>query len=252
MRVIVFGPTSKLGRHVWRKALDSGHQVTVFGRLVKTLTKEEPALRIKMGDSFDAGAMSGAISRHDAVIVCLGTDQRELVTPSTATDIVVDAMVRHDVKRLIVVTTTGDGLDEKKISFWARVFYMWIGGAALRLLGGHGPQEAVVRDSPLDWTIVRVPVINDKLAPGFTERSTNLSREDGAEFIVKQLTDLTNNNKAITAPSSDGPPPSSEPTPAEPTPAEPTPSEPPSRGKFEDYPLAPGGGSKKRRSWRSS
>ncbi len=37
MRVIVFGGTSRLGRQVWRKALDAGHQVTVFGRAVKEL-----------------------------------------------------------------------------------------------------------------------------------------------------------------------------------------------------------------------
>ena len=256
MRVIVFGATSQLGRQVWRKALDAGHQVTVFGRLVKRLSEEESALKTIMGDLIDAGAVPKAIARQDAVIVCLGTDYREEHAEASAcTNIIVNAMVRYDVKRLVVATTTEDGLYKDKTSKMARFprFAAWagtgvgsVGGyGGFNMYGGHAPQEDIIRDSPLDWTIVRAPVINDRLAPGFFERSTNVSREDVAICMVNQLTDLTNKHRTITARSSEGSPPISEP-PA----AEPTPSEPPSKGKFDDYPLVPGPGTKKRRSWR--
>lgn len=233
MRVIVFGATSRLGRQIWRKALDDGHEVTVFGRWVKQLNKKEPALRTIRGDSFDARAMSGAISRHDAVIVSLGTDLIEQTAPSTATKIIVDAMVERDVKRLVVATTTNHGLDEKEISMAARIFYpffrMWgfrAGTHLLDTMSGHAPQEAIIKDSPLDWTIVRVPVINDKLAPGFVERTTNVSREDGATFLVKQLGDPSNIHRTITARSSDASLADESPT-----------DDPPPKGKFDDYPL---------------
>ena len=259
MRVIVFGATSKLGRQVWRKALDAGHQVTVFGRLVKRLSEEEPALKTIMGDLIDAGAVPKAIARQDAVIVCLGTDYREEhAEPSACTNIIVNAMVRYDIKRLVVATTTEHGLYKEKTSMMARIFprfAAWAGTGAggfsvggfggYNMHGGHAPQEDFIRDSPLDWTIVRAPVINDRLAPGWVERSTNVSREDVASFMVKQLTDLTNNHRTVTARSSEGSPPISEPHAAEPTP-----SEPPSKGKFDDYPLGPGAGTKKRRSSR--
>ena len=269
MRVIVFGATSRLGRQVWRKALDAGHQVTVFGRLVKRLSEEESALKTIMGDLIDAGAVPKAIARQDAVIVCLGTDYREEHAEASAcTNIIVNAMVRYDVKRLVVATTTEDGLYKEKTSmmdnifqrFVARIlprFAAWagtgvgsgvgsIGGfGGYSMHGGHAPQEDFIRDSPLDWTIVRAPVINDRLAPGWVERGTNVSREDVASFMVKQLTDLTNNHRTITARSSEGSPAKSEPHAAEPTP-----SEPPSKGKFDDYPLGPGAGTKKRRSRR--
>ena len=119
------------------------------------------------------------------------------------------------------------------------------GYGGFNMYGGHAPQEDIIRDSPLDWTIVRAPAINDRLAPGFFEHSTNVSREDVASFMVKQLNDLTNNHRTITARSSEGSPPKSDPHAAEPTP-----SEPPSKGKFDDYPLVPGPGTKKRRSSR--
>ena len=264
MRVIVFGATNQLVRQVWRKALDAGHQVTVFGRSVKRLSEEEPALKTIMGDMIDAGAVPKATIRQEAVIVCLGTDYKEEhAEPAPSTNIIVNAMVRYDVKCLVVATTTEDGLYKEKTSMTdgnsprlvARIlprFAAWAGtglGSAVgyggfNMYGGHAPQEDIIRDSPLDWTIVRAPVINDRLALGWVERSTNVSREDVASFMVKQLTDLTNNHRTITARSSEDSPPISEP-PA----AEPTPSEPPSKGKFDDYPLVPGPGTKKRRSW---
>ena len=192
-----------------------------------------------MGDLFDAGAMSGAISRSDTVLVCLGTEYREHVTPTTSTDLVIRAMVRHDVKRLVVATTTGDGLDETQISMTARLlfplFRMWSIRRGTHLLGGHDSQEVLIKESPLDWTIVRAPVINDKLAPGFTERSTNVSREDVAICMVNQLTDLTNIHRTITARDSQGLPPSdsSDATP----PSDVAPDESPATGKFDDCPV---------------
>ena len=239
VKVIVFGGTSWLGRQVWRKALDDGHQVTVFGRWAKELVKKEPALRAIRGDSFDAGAMSSAISRNDAVVVCLGTDYTEHATPTTATRIIVDAMVNRDVKRLVVATTTEDGLDETKISMRARIFFpfvrLWSTRWGTHMLGGHEPQEKIVKESPLDWTIVRVPVINDKLAPGFTERTTNVSREDAGTYIAKQLDDPTNIHRTVTARDSQGRPPSYGSDAAPPSDA--ASAETPAKRKFDDYPL---------------
>ena len=212
MRVIVFGATSRLGRHVWRKALDAGHQVTVFGRAVEGLSEEEPALKTIMGDLIDAGAVPKSIVNQDAVIVCLGTDYtEEHAQPASSTRLIVNAMVRYDVKRLVAATTTEHGLYKKNTSVMARIFprfAAWAGtgsvgfGGGLQMHGGHAPQEDIIRDSLLDWTIVRAPVINDRLLPGVSERSTNVSREDVASYMVKQLTDLTNNHRTITARSS--------------------------------------------------
>lgn len=111
MRVIVFGTTHQLGRQVWRKTLDAGHQVTVFGSEVRRLSEEEPELKSIQGDFIDAGAVSKAVAHHDAVIVCLGTDYREeQAEPAISTNIIVNSMVRYDIKRLVVATTTDYGL----------------------------------------------------------------------------------------------------------------------------------------------
>ena len=90
-----------------------------------------------------------AIPRQDAVIHCLAMDH----TATTATRIIVDAMVRRDVRRLVVATTTGDSLDETMTSSIKRVrlpvFAPRIGDPSL--VGRDGSEERVIRDSPLDW-----------------------------------------------------------------------------------------------------
>jgi hypothetical protein len=56
----------------------------------------------------------------------------------------------------------------------------------------------VVRDSKLDWTIVRVPMLTDALASGKirvgkvgVNDGARISRSDVAAFMLVQLTDKT-------------------------------------------------------------
>ena len=254
MRVIVFGTTSRLGRQVWRKALDAGHHVTVFSRSATRLSEEEPALKAIQGDLIDAGAVAKAVAHHDAVMICLGTDYKEEhAQPATSTNIIVDAMVRHGVRRLVAATTTGEGLHTDKISIMDRTmhrvlprFAAWVGPGVgnvgghdvLNMHGGHASQEDAIKDSPLDWTIVRAPVINDTPLHGWSERPANVSREDVASFMGQQLTDLANNHRTITARDSKGA-----------LPSEPVAAEPTAKGKFDDYPLGYAAEPEKRRRW---
>lgn len=235
MRVTVFGAGSRLGDQIWRKALDDGHQVTTLftflNRRVKQLAREEPALRLIRVDPYDPNSMRKAIPGQDAVIHCLAMDH----TATTTTRIIVDTMARRDVRRLVVATTTGDSLDETMTSSIQRVrlpvFSQRHGN--LSLVGRDGSEERIIKESPLDWTIVRVPIINDP------ERGAELSREDVATFLVEQLNDSTNIHRKIAVRSSQSPsvtdvaPPSDMAPPSDDT----APSEPPTKGKFDDYPL---------------
>ena len=220
MRVTVFGAGSRLGDQIWRKALDDGFQVTILftflNRRLKQLAREEPELRLIRVDPHDPNSMRKAIPGQDAVIHCL-------------------AMVRSDVRRLVVATTTGDSLDETMTSSIKRVRFPVLSPRTgdLSLVGRDGSEERVIKESPLDWTIVRVPIVNDP------ERGTELSKEDVATFLVEQLTDPTNIHRKIAVRSSQSPsitdvaPPSEVAPPSDDT----APNEPPAKGKFDDYPL---------------
>ena len=100
MRIIVVGATGKTGMHTWRKALQQGHQVTAFGRSVDRLS----------GDVLDSSDVTEAVAGHDAVIVCIGsTNLKDTTTLSSGTKNIVDAMVQHEIERLVVISAAGGG-----------------------------------------------------------------------------------------------------------------------------------------------
>ena len=70
----------------------------------------------------------------------------------------------------------------------------------------HQAQEAIVRQSALDWTIVRAAVLNDRPAAGYVASNSNpakrISREDLADFLVDQVSDSAYSRQAISVASS--------------------------------------------------
>lgn len=199
MRVIVFGATGKTGRHTWQNALEQGHKVTAFGRSVDKLDSGEGLSTFK-GDVFDADAVAEALAGHDAAVVCLGsTNLKDKTTLSAGTKNIVDAMVGHDGKRLVIISAAGVGESWKQIPWTSRILFKTM---LRNLFADHEAQEAIVQQSPLDWTIVRSAVLNDKPATGtYTPTNTGpikrISRADLADFLVTQVTDSTYSRQAI-------------------------------------------------------
>ena len=71
-RLIVFGATGSLGRHVVRQALADGHQVTVFVRTPSKLAPEVRAQVLLQTGDLGEGAPLHLIRSQDALINCAG------------------------------------------------------------------------------------------------------------------------------------------------------------------------------------
>lgn len=200
MRVIVFGATGKTGQRVLRSALDAGHHVTAFGRSVERLGINDQALEVHKGDVFDSGAVEAAVEGHDAAIVCLGsTGLRDKTTLSVGTKSVIDALVAHDVRRLVVMSAAGVGESWEQIPRTSRFLFRTL---LRNVFADHQAQEAIVEASPLDWTIVRAAVLKDDPGTGdYTATNsgsiTRINRADVASALVDQLTDATHSRQPI-------------------------------------------------------
>ena len=130
MKLIVFGATGRTGRHVWRNALDRGHDVTAFARSPHKIERAA-GLRVVQGDVMDAASVAVAVAGHDAVIVALGSrNLRDRTTLATGTSNVVDGMTRHGVERLVVLSAAGLGESRGQVPLLARVMF----GTLLRSL----------------------------------------------------------------------------------------------------------------------
>ncbi|MFE3029980.1 NAD(P)-dependent oxidoreductase, partial [Nocardia tengchongensis] len=116
MNVAIFGATGTIGRHVVTQALAAGHQVTVLVRDPAKLTVTHERLRAVTGDVLDPAAVERTVIGQDAVIVALGAGRKGVVR-AEGTRLIIEAMNRTGVKRLICQSTLGVGDSRGNLNF---------------------------------------------------------------------------------------------------------------------------------------
>ena len=195
MKVTVFGATGTVGNQVVRQALEAGHQVTAFTRDAGRLTIEHANLSVVEGDVLsDTEAVDSAVIGQDSVIVALGAGAKGKVR-SEGTRNIIAAMKKAGVSNLICQSTLGAGDSSAQLNLkWWLLFR----GPLRWAMADHERQEALVRDSGLDWTIVRPAAFTDGPATGEykhgqalkkRELTLTVSRADVAHFLLRLLGD---------------------------------------------------------------
>jgi putative NADH-flavin reductase len=198
MKLIIFGATGGTGRELVRQALDRDHAVTAFARDPASIGARD-GLRVVAGDALDAAAVESALDGHEAVLCALG---KPATSPgrlrSEGTGNIVRAMERSAPRRLVCLSTIGIGETRPLMSPLYR--YVLVPSLLRRTFAEHARQEAVVRSSGLDWTIVRAGVLTDGphtghyshgFPPSDRSHEIEISRADVAEFILGQIEDST-------------------------------------------------------------
>ena len=200
MKLIIFGATGKTGQHVWRQAVARGHEVTVFTRSAGKVDPDPPNLRVAVGDVTHGPTVADAVAGQDAAIVALGSNGlRDKTTLADGTRNIVDAMARGGVARLVVLSAAGVGDSWGQISLPAKVMFKTM---LRNIYADHAAQEAIVRESALDWTIVRAAILKDEPASGkYTVGNSgkvgHVNRADVADFLVKQVDDPAYRKRAV-------------------------------------------------------
>jgi len=199
MKLVIFGATGTVGRQVVQQALAQGYTVTAFARNPAKLDFQHSQLSFIQGDVMDSEAVELAISGQDAVVCVLGSGKKLTGTiRSDGTQQIIQAMQKVEVRRLICQSTLGAGDSWGNLDFYWK--YLMFGFILRKVFADHERQEALVRNSNLDWTIVRPGAFIDgprtgKYRHSFpgTDRSITLkiSRADVADFILKQLSDYS-------------------------------------------------------------
>ncbi|QUS59562.1 SDR family oxidoreductase [Synechocystis sp. PCC 7339] len=197
MKLVTFGATGTIGRQVVQQALDQGHTVTAFAHNLAKLNIQHPQLIQVQGDVMDSVAVESAICGQDAVVCVLGSGKKLTGTiRSEGTQQIIQAMKSLGVRRLICQSTLGVGDSWSNLDFyWKYIMFSFI---LRKVFADHERQEALVKNSGLDWTIVRPGAFIDGPLTGqyrhsfpSTDRTITLqiSRADVANFILKQFSD---------------------------------------------------------------
>lgn len=195
LKLAIFGATGSTGRHVVPAALEAGHRVTVLTRDPSRLNHRDD-VAVVVGDVRDPAAVSQAVEGQDAVLVLLGAPPSDRSgVRAEGTRVIVQAMQEHGVRRLVAQSSLGVGESLAGMDFFTRhiVLGLWL----RHVVADHEAQEAVLRESGLDWTVVRPPHLTNKPGTGSWRAGwtmtqappqMSISREDLAAFLVESVT----------------------------------------------------------------
>ena len=196
MKLVIFGATGSIGKQVTEQALQQGHLVTAFARIPAKLDIQQPNLTLFQGDVMNLAAVEQAIQGQDAVVCVLGSGKSLNSTiRSEGTQQIIQAMEQTGVRRLICQSTLGAGDSWGNLDFYWK--YIMFGFILRKVFADHQLQERYVKQSSLDWTIVRPSAFIDgprtgSYRHGFPSNdktsTLKIARADVADFLLKQLT----------------------------------------------------------------
>jgi len=204
MKIIVFGATGTVGAEIVRQSLEKGFEVTAFVRNVGKLSGYNHVnLNVHPGDVLNPQEVEKALSGHEAVFCALG-DGRVGKIRASGTLNIIHAMHTTGIKRMLCLSTIGMGESYGNLNFfWKHIMF---GMLLKKAFNDHKLQERYIRDSNLDYTIIRPSALtngpsSNTYKVGFDGKYRSLtlkiSRTDVADFMLRQLNGSKYSKKAV-------------------------------------------------------
>ena len=207
MKLTIFAATGGIGREVLDQALAAGHDVTAVVRNPGKLTRQVHTVTADLAGT-RSSALESAVAGADAVLSGLGPrSMSEAGIASRGTRAIVEAMQATAARRLVVVSAAPLGTvpspgrpkppkDDPGDGFFMRHLFSHVAKTLFRRhYADLALMEDVVRDSGLDWTLVRPPRLTDKPRTGTyrTAYGQNIRggwvvpRADVADYMLRAL-----------------------------------------------------------------
>jgi putative NADH-flavin reductase len=205
-KVLVIGASKGIGLEAVRRALEAGHAVRALARSASSIDLADPRLEKVCGDALIHADVVAAMKGVDVVIQTLGIGVGDMFKPvhlfSAATRVLIAAMTTEGVRRLLCVTGFGAGESQASINLLQRVPFQVVFGRAYK---DKSIQESMIKESPLEWTIVRPGVLTSGrrteryrvLDQPSQWRNGFIARADVADFLIKQIGNPASIGKAF-------------------------------------------------------
>lgn len=202
IKIAVIGGTGKSGQYLVKQLLERGFPIKLLLRSPEGFNIDNPLIEIVKGDARDAESVRSLIEGVQAIVSTLGQPKGESSIFSQATKNVIRAMAASHVSRYIV--TTGLNVDVpwdnknervKMATEWMRAHYP-------ETTGDKQLEYGELAKSPIEWTLVRLPLIDQTDMAGKVKVCLDdcpcdkISAASLAGFLVGQLTDVAYVRKA--------------------------------------------------------
>ncbi|OFX01468.1 MAG: epimerase [Alphaproteobacteria bacterium RIFCSPHIGHO2_12_FULL_66_14] len=197
MRFLLLGASGGVGRRILVRGRTRGHTIRAQTRDAARLTGQPSGIEVVAADPTDAVALHALVTGQEAVIISLGTTPgRRTTLFSDVTAKLITAMAAEGVRRLVAITGVGAGETRGHGGFfYDRIIYPLF---TRPFYEDKDRQERLIRESTLDWVLVRpapfkatagsTPLeILTEIRPDTALR--RITRDEVASFVLDQLVD---------------------------------------------------------------
>jgi len=156
MNLLIFSAIGGTGRELLEQALAKGHQFIAFARNpAKIDDVHHGNLQVVWGDVLDSATVEHVVAGKEVVVSAIGAGAKPSTLREDGTRNIVRAMEKTGVRRLICQSSLGVGDNRANLPFFTR--YIIISVFLRHAFADHERQEAIIKQSMLDWIIVRPP-----------------------------------------------------------------------------------------------
>lgn len=195
--IAVIGGTGKSGKFLVQSLLNKQYPIRMLLRNPENFTLKNPLINIVKGDVRNSEAVHHLIKDCDVVISTLGQSVGEKSIFSDATGNIIKAMNSYGINRYIVTTglnvnTPFDHKNEK-----VKMATDWMYQNYPETTTDKQKEYELLNESNLNWTLVRLPLINLTDESFATETSLQdckgetISATNLAKFLISQMDDQT-------------------------------------------------------------
>jgi nucleoside-diphosphate-sugar epimerase len=207
MKAVIFGANGPTGRLATARALDAGYSVVAVTRRPSEFPIKHPNLQLAGADVHNAAAVAEAVAGADVAISTLGVPftRHRVDTYSVGVTNIMAAMRASGARRLLVVSSTSVYPTRRRqtplsLRLVEPVISKTIGKT---VYDDMRRMEAAVRESDLNWTIVRPSGLFDLPEPtDYIHGATDpvgafTARIDLADYLVSAVTDATSVGRVV-------------------------------------------------------
>jgi putative NADH-flavin reductase len=195
--IAVIGGTGKSGKYLVQNLLHKNYPIKLLLRNPENFTIKNPLVEIVKGDARDYESINNLVKNCSVVISTLGQPKDEKSIFSDAAENIIRAMNFNGIKRYIATTglSVNSPFDSKNEK--VKMATDWMYQNYPETTEDKQKEYELLADSNLDWTLVRLPLINLASESFKTETSLedckggNISATDLAEFLVSQINNET-------------------------------------------------------------
>jgi putative NADH-flavin reductase len=191
--IAIIGGTGKSGKYLVAQLLSKGQAFKLLVRDLRNFQIKSPLIELVQGDVRDYTAVQALLKGCRAVISTLGQPKGESPIFSAATVNVLRAMDAYGVKRYIL--TTGLNVDTPSDQKGSRTSAAteWMKANYTATTADKQEEYALLAGSAIDWTLVRLPMIELSENKGRVATSLEdcpgdkIGSTDLADFLIAQL-----------------------------------------------------------------